>query len=109
MSNHPYPEHVRQAVATTIARQVLVMRKWDDLTKQTREAFLKDADQVLDTLWDASRVGTLGQVDQLPDDAILWGADDMEHDKFTLHVKDVNEELHQALPAHVIFWGDSDA
>lgn len=56
---HPYPEHVRVAVAETIGKQVLVMREWSDLTAQTREAFLKDADQVLDTLWESNQPSTL--------------------------------------------------
>ena len=101
MSKHPYPDHVRQAIATTIARQVLVMRSWSDLTKQTLDAFLTDADEVLQALWDASRIDDVEQVDELPNDAVLIDRNRAVADDYVTHcIID--------LPAHVLHWGDTD-
>lgn len=58
MTAHPYPQKIRQAVAETVARQILVMKDWGDLDSQTQHAFLTDADEILAALWEASRVGT---------------------------------------------------
>jgi len=112
MSDHPYPDYIRQAVATTIARQVLVMRSWSDLTKQTRDAFLTDADEVLQALWDASRVDSVEQLEALPENAIV-------HDGYFSYEKDVyawrgggvpyyitHDEMD--LPMNIIYWGDTD-
>lgn len=109
MSKHPYPEHVVESVAEALARQRGYTLQYSELNSYHQNYLANDARAVLQALWDAGRVDTLQQVDQLADDVILWGADDMEHDKFTLHVADINNELSKALPAHVIYWGDSDA
>ncbi|MDN6679451.1 MAG: hypothetical protein L0L17_07115, partial [Yaniella sp.] len=71
MTAHPYPQKIRQTVAETVARQILVMKEWGDLDSQTQHAFLTDADEILAALWEASRVGTLEQLEKLPRDVAL--------------------------------------
>lgn len=74
MTAHPYPQKIRQAVAETVARQILVMKDWGDLDSQTQHAFLTDADEILAALWEASRVGT-NNIDSgdLPAHIMHWG------------------------------------
>lgn len=79
-----------------------MMRSWSDLTKQTRDAFLTDADEVLQALWDASRVDDLHG---LPDRAIYvdehGGVGIVGRARQTGHC-DMNQ------PSTILYWGDTD-
>ena len=86
MSNHPYPEHVVEAVQKQM--------DWAGSTAQV----------ALQALWDASRVDTLDQLDELDHKIVVIDR--------TGHVADdyVSRQSidHTDLPAHVIHWGDTD-
>jgi len=98
MTTHPYPRKVRQAVAETVARQILVMKDWRDLNSQTQYAFLTDADEILTALWDASRVT---DVDQLPDDAVYMN--DLGGIGFVGAARDTCEVDRME---HILHWGE---
>jgi hypothetical protein len=101
VSHHPYPDKIRLAVAETIAKQVLVMREWADLTAQTRDAFLGDADQVLNTLWDASRV-EVDRIGELPENTAF-----IDGDGFIASSVSHAESNWMENPVYAIYWGDS--
>lgn len=101
MTNHPYPNNVRQAVAKTIGQQILVMREWDDLNDETKHAFLTDADQVLQALWDASRIDTIQQLKKVPDFSILVDNEGFEYKAYEIRNPNI-------FPAHVLYWGDAN-
>lgn len=94
MTNHPYPEHVVEAVQKQM--------DWAGSTAQV----------ALQALWDASRVDTPDELDKLADEAIV-------HDGYFHYEKDVHSWLggiafgyipsyEMSVPAHVIYWGDTD-
>ena len=107
--NHPYPEHIRQAVAGQFAG--LLGYVFNELPDHDQDLFRRNADMILTALWDASRVDTVEQLDALPDEAVI-------NDGYFTQTKDVNQwtgGFHQFanndqidLPVHVIYWGDSD-
>lgn len=100
MTAHPYPEHVRRAVAETVARQILVMKGWGDLNSQTQCAFLIDADEILTALWEASRVDDPRETESLDYSAIILDNHGDVHDgQYKLSWAE--------LPAAVIYWGDA--
>lgn len=101
MTNHPYPDTIRLAVATNVARQVLVMRNWNDLPRQTQDAFLKDADEILTTMWDACRVDLGDRVDHLPGDAIILAHNGQRHTPATFQASATADHYHAA----IVYWG----
>lgn len=109
---HPYPQTVVEAVAKELwnTAPASAVIDWEDIqpedTRNRRSDYLEKAHAALSALWEASRVDTVEQAMQLADDAILWGADDREHDKFTISNANIRCELSAVLPAHVIHWGD---
>ena len=102
MTVHPYPQKIRQAVAETVARQILVMKDWRDLDSQTQHAFLTDADEILAALWEASRVDTLEQLEKLPRDVALID----RHGRVESDYAGTNNIDSGDLPAHIMHWGD---
>lgn len=98
MTTHPYPQKIRQAVAETVARQILVMKDWGDLNSQTQYAFLTDADEILTALWQVDQPSTISA-----DEArLIWfkAVDAHTGDTESMH------ELRALLAKHAPDWGD---
>ncbi|NWN89214.1 MAG: hypothetical protein HLX51_11855 [Micrococcaceae bacterium] len=85
MSNHPYPQHVVDAVQKQM--------DWSGSTAQV----------ALQALWDASRIDSVEDAQKLPDGTKLI------NDK-GIFVAEAVRRYHfyaEEFPAHVIYWGDS--
>lgn len=91
MSEHPYPEHVLDAVEEALR---------DKLYEGALP--VKLAETALQALWDASRVDTLDELDALDYKAVVIDRTGYVADDFVTH----NDIDHSDLPAHVIYWGD---
>lgn len=97
MSKHPYPDHVRDAVADAIESLFMEADTWEKIDA----AHDNLADTALQALWDASRVDDLHG---LPDRAIYvdehGGVGIVGRARQTGHC-DMNQ------PATILYWGDA--
>lgn len=90
---HPYPQRIVDDVADYLK----------PYTSSRIEAGSL-AHQLLNRIWKASRVDTLDQLTQLPDDAVIRG-----QDYWLGYTPDAQFQLdNDDLPAHVLHWGDTD-
>ena len=99
MSNHPYPDHVVEAVAEAMGRS----RTGEDWGR-FKEHFIERTHVALQALWDASRVDTLDQLDELDHKIVVIDRTGHVADDYVSR-QDID---HTGLPAHVIHWGDTD-
>lgn len=124
MSKHPYPEHIVEAIKEQLAKgygDLYVCTRddsaWSYGTMSLDDFHRLDSDEdvlgdlandMLEMLWDASRVDTVEDVYELPDDAVLVGRDGKDHDTTTVWYADKDGSTNQVLPAHIVYWGDTD-
>ena len=83
MTNHPYPEHVVEAVQKQM--------DWAGATAQV----------ALQALWDASRVDSIEQLESVPDFASL-----VDGEGFTYRTYELRNP--KVFPVNIIYWGDTD-
>jgi hypothetical protein len=108
MSDHPYPEHIVEAVADTIAGQILVFSDWHELSNETKHSFLRDADEVLERLWHSIRIDDFFDLDRLDESNI----DVLLVDKhgFEVTIDSISgltdEEAADFFPLRVVYWGE---
>ena len=104
MSKHPYPEHIRDKVALGLFAADCEDNPELDPNEEPHPGYYEYADTALQALWDASRVDTLDQLDELDHKIVVIDR--------TGHVADDYVSRHDIdhtdLPAHVIHWGDTD-
>ena len=97
--NHPYPEHIRQAVAGQFAG--LLGYVFGDLPEHDQDLFRRNADMILQALWDASRVDSIEQLESVPDFASL-----VDGEGFTYRTYELRNP--KVFPVNIIYWGDTD-
>lgn len=104
MSKHPYPKHVITGVAKALMKSSEgrdafgAGGDWEAAGHTIKQEFLGHAETALQTLWDASRVDTVEQSEQMSDDMRLKTFRDAYMAPWSVDAED--------LPAHVIDWGD---
>lgn len=111
MSKHPYPDHVVEAVAEAMGRS----RTGEDWGR-FQDYFIEHTHVALQALWDASRVETYEALSQVPDGTVIFDNDGYIGMKRSpgqwMEMLEVdNEGIFEGsffIPAHVIYWGDTD-
>lgn len=94
MTAHPYPDHVRDAVAAALNGE------WNPAYEPILTALFRDyAETALTALWEASRVDTIEQLDAIPDFSSL-----VDDDGFTYRAYELRNP--NVFPVHVVHWGD---
>lgn len=102
---HPYPEHVLDAVEEALR---------DKLYEGALPVQL--AEVALQALWEASRVETYEALSQVPDGTVIFDTDGSigmkrSPGQWADMLEVDNEGIFEGsffIPAHVIYWGESD-
>lgn len=97
---HPYPDHVRDAVADAIESLFMEADTWEKIDA----AHDNLADTALQALWEASRIDSVEDAKKLPAGTKLINGKGIFVAEAVRHYDFYAEEF----PAHVIYWGDSD-
>lgn len=116
MTKHRYPSHVVEAVAEALWETApgSIVTEWARTSRSQREGSLRKADAALNALWSASRVNTLRELAELPEESIAIDSYDDPAEKFSEDswVIPGDSGLYPCesvalLPARVIHWGSS--
>ncbi len=108
MKDHPYPEHIVDAIAETIAGQIHVFSEWHELADQTKYSFRRKADEVLEKLWHSIRIEDFFDLDRLQEASI----DVLLIDKHGYEVSFdsigglTDAEASEFFPLRVVYWGE---
>lgn len=101
---HPYPNHIIDAVANVLSQEfhsAYEIGSFDDLTVYDQDTYKDKASYVLRTLWDASRIDSIEQLEQVPPFSILVDDSGLEYGAYEIRNPNI-------FPLHVIFWSDHD-